>query len=70
MRQICNLGYAMLIENKTPAQIAQLDVLLTPPEEKGKAIEDQNIAAMKELEARMGGTGALIMPPRRPPKKD
>lgn len=63
MRQICNLAYAILIENRTTPQIAELDVILSGPEDKEEMLEKQNVASMKELEARMGGAGMLIKPP-------
>jgi hypothetical protein len=72
MRQICNLAYAILIENRTTAQIAELDVILSGPEDKEKMLERQNVVAMRELEAQMGGVGMLVKPPpggpRRKPK--
>lgn len=69
MQQICNLVYAILIENRTTAQIAELDVLLSGPEDKEKMIERQNIEAMKQLEAQMGGAGMLIAPPPGGPRR-
>lgn len=69
MRQICNMAYAILIENRTTAQIAELDVMLSGPEDKEKMIERQNIAAMQQLQAQMGGAGALIQPPPGGPRR-
>lgn len=70
MRQLCNLAYSILIENRSKPQIAQLEVILTPPESQAEALERQNREAMKQLEAQMGGAGMLIKPPARPrPKK-
>lgn len=69
MRQICNLAYAILIENRTTAQIAELDVILSGPAEKEEMIERQNQEAMKQLSAQMGAAGMLIAPPPGGPRK-
>ena len=63
MEQICNLVYFMLTDGKTAVQKAELDVLLSPPEDKDEMLAKQNAAAMKQLE----GMGLpLPMRPRKP----
>lgn len=60
MKQICNLVYFHMTDGKTPAQVAEIDVMLAPREDKQRLIEIQNAEAMKSL----GGFG-MIPPPRR-----
>lgn len=69
MRQLCNLAYALLLENRTQVQIAELEMLLTEPVKKEELMERQNAEAMKELARRMPpGVGLLVPPPPpRPP---
>jgi hypothetical protein len=70
MKQLCNLAYAVLLENRTPAQVAELEMLLTEPVKKAELMEQQNAEAMKELQRRMPPGVGLIPPPRPPDKKD
>lgn len=67
MRQICNLAYALLVENRTKAQIAELEVLLSEPEKKEEMIDRQNAEAM----AGLAGFGMISPPPagKRGPRK-
>lgn len=62
MRQICNLVYSVLTEGMTAAQKAEIDVLLSGPEDREEMIAKQNAIAMKAI----GGVGMLVPPP---PKK-
>lgn len=70
MKQICNFAYALLLENRTKPQIAELEVMLTEPDQKGEMIDRQNAEAMKAL-----GMPGLIGPPPagglrpRPPRR-
>jgi hypothetical protein len=68
MKQLCNLAYAVLLENRTPAQVAELEMLLTEPIKKAELMEKQNADAMKELQRRMPPGVGLIAPPRPPAK--
>ena len=72
MRQLCNLAYAVLLENRTTAQIAELEMLLTEPIKKEKLMEKQNEEAMRELARRMPPGIGLLVPPgaKRKPKED
>jgi hypothetical protein len=63
MEQICNLVYFTLMDGKTTAQIAELEVLLAEPTKKAEMIDRQNAEAQKQL----SGFG-LLGPP--PPKKN
>lgn len=69
MRQLCNLAYALLLENRTPAQVAELEMLLTEPVKKEELMERQNAEAMHEL-ARLMPPGVGLLVPPRPPRKD
>lgn len=64
MKQIAHFGYAILLENRTKPQIAELEVLLSEPEKKEEMIDRQNAEAM----AGLGGFG-LVPPPARLKKK-
>lgn len=59
MKQICNLAYALLLENRTKPQIAELEVLLSEPEKKEEMIDRQNAEAM----AGLGGFGMVVPKP-------
>ncbi len=65
MEQICNLVYFSLTENKTPAQIAELNVLLSDPRDREKMLERQNALAMEQL----GGLGMVGPPPGGPTRQ-
>jgi hypothetical protein len=66
MKQLCNLAYAILIENRTKPQIAELEVLLTEPTRKDEMIERQNAEAMKMLTGSLpGGMGLLVPFPKK-----
>ena len=67
MRQLCNLAYAVLRENRTPAQLAELEMLLTDPKEKAELMEKQNAESMKELGRALPPGVGLLFPPQ-PPK--
>jgi hypothetical protein len=67
MKQLCNLAYALLLENRTPAQVAELEMLLTEPVKKEELMERQNQEAMKELQRRMPPGVGLLVPPPPPP---
>lgn len=49
MHQICNLVYHILAEGRTTAQKAELDVLLSDPEDRERMVARQNAEAMKAL---------------------
>jgi len=66
MRQICSLVYHILTDEKSTAEIAQLDVLLADPKDKEKMLARQNAEAMKAL----GAMGALTPLPPPAPKRD
>lgn len=66
MRQLCNFAYALLIKDRTPPQIAELEVLLSEPQKREEMIDRQNAEAMKAL---TGMPGGLLIPPRRPGAK-
>ncbi len=67
MKQICNLAYALLIENRTKVQIAELEVMLTEPERKDEMIQRQNQESMNVF-AGAAPMGLLVpMPTRRRP---
>lgn len=67
MKQICHFAYALLLENRTKPQIAELEVLLSEPEKKAEMIDRQNAEAM----AGLGGFGMISpKPPRRRPERD
>jgi len=68
MKQLCNLAYALLLENRTEAQKAELEMLLTEPIGKEELMEKQNQAAMRELERRMPSGLGLLIPPGAKPK--
>jgi len=63
MQEVCDLVYFMLTDGKTPAQVAELNVLLSDPKEKEEMLARQNAEAMKALGL---GVGMLIPPVRRP----
>jgi len=70
MKQIAHFGYALLLENRTKPQIAELEVLLTEPDKKAAMIDRQNAEAM----ATLGGFGMIRPKPRdaqrpAPPKR-
>ena len=69
MKQLCNLAYALLLENRTEAQRAELEMLLTEPIGKEELMEKQNQDAMRELERRMPPGVGLLIPPGAKPKK-
>jgi hypothetical protein len=62
MRQLCNLAYHQMIDGKSAAQIAEIDTLLTDPQEREMAVAEQNRIAMEAL---LSGPGMLGPPPRR-----
>lgn len=64
MKEVCDLVYFILTDGKTPAQVAELNVLLSDPKEKEEMVARQNAEAMKVLGA---GPGMLV-PPRRKPR--
>jgi hypothetical protein len=72
MRQICNLAYALLRENRTEAQLAELEMLLTEPDQKAELMERQNQESMRALQAALPpGVGLLVPPGAKPkPKED
>lgn len=67
MQQLCNLAYALLLENRTTAQIAELEMMLTEPVDKEKLMEKQNQEAMRELGRRMPPGLGLLVPPKKGP---
>lgn len=70
MRQICNLGYALLRENRTVPQLAELEMLLTEPDKKAELVEKQNAESMRALARSLPAGVGLLMPlPSVPPKK-
>lgn len=49
LRQLCNFTYATLAEGRDASQMAELDRLLTPPEDQEKAIAKMNRESMAAL---------------------
>jgi hypothetical protein len=58
LRQLCNLAYVTLAEGRDRTQLAELDALLAPPEDKERARDKMNQQAMTSL-----GGFALGPPP-------
>lgn len=69
MRQICNLAYAILLENRTAPQIAELELLLTEPDKKVELMEKQNQESMKALARSLPAGVGLLMPPGGLPRR-
>lgn len=60
MEQICNLVYFTLTDDRSTAQIAELDAMLSDPRDRQKMIDRQNAIAMQQL---MSSPVGMVGPP-------
>lgn len=60
--QIVNLAYTALSMGRNRVQMAELEQMLAPPEDREKVVERANVESMKQL----GGYGMGPPPPAKP----